>query len=200
MPVPEPAPPRPGLSPPEGDMASEPVPPLLGNPTLGPGWLESTAPALAPPPPAVGGARTEPASSVAPRPTPFRPKPAPAELEPPPTDGGGGTTLLAKSVPRGVPAAPLAFPVPLLVAENDGGGATTLGMPMVGAVEDESERVPVLPGNPAEGGGAITFEPNVAPKPLRVPRGLPPPALAPTAGGGGTTLAASKVPVFEPLE
>jgi hypothetical protein len=179
-------------------MASEPVPPLLGNPTLGPGWLESTAPPLVPPPPAAGGARTAPASSVAPRPTPLRPKPEPVELEPPPTDGGGGTILLASSAPRGLPALPPVLPVPPFVPESEGGGATTLGMPTVGAVEDEGERVPVLPDNPADGGGAITFEPSVAPMPLRVPRGLPPAALAPTAGGGGTTLAASNDP-FPPL-
>jgi hypothetical protein len=89
------------------------------------------------------------------------------------------------------------LPVPPFVPESEGGGATTLGMPMVGAVEDEGERVPVLPDNPAEGGGAITFEPSVAPMPLRVPRGLPAAALA-TAGGGGTMLAASDVP-FPPL-
>lgn len=103
----------------------------------------------------------------------------------------------ASRVPRGLPALPPVLPVPPFVPESEGGGATTLGMPMVGAVEDEGERVPVLPDNPAEGGGAITFEPSVAPMPLRVPRGLPAAALA-TAGGGGTILAASDVP-FPPL-
>ncbi len=48
--VPPPAPPRPGLSPPEGDMASEPVPPL-GKPIWNRAELEITAPALAPLPP-----------------------------------------------------------------------------------------------------------------------------------------------------
>ena len=53
--VPPPAPPRPGLSPPVGDMASEPVLPLLGMPSLEPGWEVITTPALAPLPPLVGG-------------------------------------------------------------------------------------------------------------------------------------------------
>ena len=87
--------------------------------------------------------------------------------------------MLASRVPCGVPAAPPVLPVPPLVPESEGGGATTLGMPMVGAADDESERVPMLPDNPAEGGGATTLEPSVAPMPLRVPRGLPPAALAP---------------------
>jgi hypothetical protein len=49
---------------------------------------------------------------------------------------------------------------------------------------------------PADGGGAITFDPKDAPEPLRVPRGLPPAAPLETAGGGGTTFAASEVPLL----
>src|SRR5579864_4237516 len=123
--LPAPAPPRPGLSPPEGDMASEPLPPLLGSATVEPGWLEITAPALAPLPLLVGGARFLPASSGAPKPVPVRLRPEPAEPEPPPTEGGGGTMLFASSVPRGVPAPPPLLPVPPPAPENDGGGHNT---------------------------------------------------------------------------
>src|SRR5580692_6497171 len=114
MPAPAPAPPRPGFSPPEGDMASEPVAPLLGKPIFGPGWLEITAPALGPLPAVVGGARGAPASNGAPRPVLLRPEP-PARL-------GGGTTLGA---PRD--GADLARTRPALETVVAGGGATTFG-------------------------------------------------------------------------
>ena len=133
-----PAPPRPGLSPPAGDIASEPVPPL-GSPTLEPGWLESTAPALAPLPPVVGGETPVPSSSGAPRPAPLRLRPEPAGPEPPATEGGGGTILLASSVPRGLPAPPPLLPVPPPAPGSEGGGGTTLGVPSVGP-EDQGAR------------------------------------------------------------
>jgi len=167
------------------------LPPLLGSATVEPGWLEITAPALAPLPLLVGGARFLPASSGAPRPAPVRLSPEPAEPEPPPTEGGGGTMLFASSVPRGVPAPPPLLPVPPPAPENDGGGGTILGMPIFGADED-AERVPEPPDTPVEGGGATTLEPSVAPMPLRVPCETPPVLIA--EGGGGTTLAASEVP------
>jgi hypothetical protein len=157
-------------------MASEPVPPLLGKPTLGPGWLEMTAPALAPLPPLVGVARGAPASSGAPRPGPLRPEP-PARL------GGGGTTLFASAV---LPALLLPAPAP----ESEGGGGTTLGAPSAGA-DAGTLRFEVLEEPAIEGGGATTLGAGAAETPLRVPRGRPP---ALTAGGGATTLAASEVP------
>jgi hypothetical protein len=177
-------------------MASEPLLPLLGSPSLEPGWLEITAPALGPLPPLLGGARFEPASRGAPRPAPLRPKPDPVDPEPPPTEGGGGTILFASNVPRGVPAPPPVLPLPRPAPDSEGGGATTFGPPSVGAAEDESDRVPEPPDIPVEGGGAITFGPRVEPMPLRVPCGLP--ALAPTVGGGGTTFAASEVVALPP--
>jgi hypothetical protein len=181
-------------------MASEPLPPVLGIPTLEPGWVEITAPALAPLPPLAGGARFLPTSSEAPRPAPPRLRPEPAGPEPPPTEGGGGTMLFASSVPRAVPKPPPLLPVPPPAPEREGGGGTTLGAPSVGPDEDDAGRIPVLPDTPAEGGGATTFEPRAAPKPLRVPCGMPPAVLAPTAGGGGRTLAASdaRMTPFEP--
>jgi len=68
-----------------------------------------------------------------------------------------------------------------------------LGTPSVGADEDWAGRVPVEPDMPTEGGGATTFVPRVVPTALCTPRGLPLGAFALTAGGGGTTLAASEV-------
>ncbi len=101
--APPPEPPRPGLSPPEGDIAIEPLPPLPGIPTFEPGWDEITIPEpLVFPPSLFGGARTEPESPGPPRPTPFRPEPD--SPGPEPMDGGGGTTLLASCVP--LPEAP----------------------------------------------------------------------------------------------
>src|SRR5271165_126429 len=185
--APPPAPPRPGLSPPEGEIAREPFPPLLGKPTLGPGWLEITAPELAPLPPLLGGARLAPASSGAPRPVPLRPRPKPELAEPPPTAGGGGTMLLASNVPDGTPWPPAMLPVPPPPPDNEGGGGTTAGAG-AGAAR---VRLPMLPEAAVEGGGATTFGPSDVPAPLRVPRGT---ALALTAGGGATTLVASEVP------
>ena len=132
-------PPRPGLSPPEGDIAIEPLPPLPGIPTLEPGWEEITIPEpLVLPPSLLGGARTEPVSPGPPRPTPFRPEAD--NPEPEPMDGGGGTTLLTSSVP--LPEAPeFPEPPPELPPElapelgpeptTDGGGGITLDAPRV---------------------------------------------------------------------
>jgi hypothetical protein len=102
--------------------------------------------------------------------------------------------LFANKVPLGVPVPPAVLPVPPPAPESAGGGGTTLGMPITGAVDDA--RVPVPPDTPVDGGGAITFAPRDAPMPLRLPRGLPPAALALTVGGGGTTLVGSAVPVL----
>lgn len=93
--------------------------------------------------------------------------------------------LLASKVPPAEPLLPPAI---------DGGGGTTLGAPRVGAEDDAIERVPVPPESPAEGGGATTFDPSVAPMPFRVPRGLPPEVFADVVGGGATTFAARVAP------
>jgi hypothetical protein len=154
------------LSPPEGDIAIEPLPPLPGIPTLEPGWDEITTPEpLLLPPSFLGGARTEPESPGPPSPTPFLPEPEPDSPGPEPIDGGGGTTLLASMVP--LPGAP-EFPEP--------------------RPEDAAEPPP----EPATvGGGGITFEaPRVEPCPLPEVE-LP---EAPTEGGGGTTLVESEPP------
>ena len=68
-------------------------------------------------------------------------------------------------------------------------------MPIAGAVDEFSGRVPDPPDTPAVGGGAITLLPSAVPMPLRLPRGLPPAELAAAAGGGGTTLAGSDAAV-----
>jgi len=96
IPVPPPEPPKPGLSPPAGDKARAPGPPLLGRPTFEPGWLETTKPMPgALPPELLGGALTELASNRPPRPEPRLPCPNPEIDGSPVTDGGGGTTLPA---------------------------------------------------------------------------------------------------------
>src|SRR5579863_2797671 len=194
MPAPPPVLPRPGLSPPEGDIASSPLPPLVGNPTFDPGWLEMTAPALDPLPPVAAGAVGTPTSIGAPSPGPLRPEPEPLEPFPLLIEAGGGMTLLATIVPPGAPLPPPLSPVPPPAPESDGGGGTTLGMPRVGAVEAESARFPEPPATPDDGGGAITFEPRDVPAPFRLPRELVP-ELTATEGGGGTTLVASEVPL-----
>jgi hypothetical protein len=100
--------------------------------------------------------------------------------------------LLASRVPVGVPAAPPVCPVPPPAPLSAGGGGTTLGMPIVGAVEDDADRVPDPPATPAVGGGAITVLPIAVPLPLRLPVILPLVPFAATLGGGGTTLAGSE--------
>ena len=101
-----------------------------------------------------------------------------------------------------------------------------LGGPSAGAAAESRVRVPAPPDTPVDGGGAITLEPRAVPAPLRTPCGFPPlpvvltegggaitlelrgtlevlrspPEAAPlTDGGGGTTLAASDVPVPLPV-
>jgi hypothetical protein len=90
--VPLPEPPTPGLSLPDGDMASDPVLPFDGKPIFGPGSLEITAPAELPLPPLFAGGAADPTSIGAPNPEPFLPAPEPTGLDPPPKEGGGGTT------------------------------------------------------------------------------------------------------------
>src|ERR1700691_5639295 len=126
--APPPEPPRPGLSAPAGDIASEPLLPLPGIPTFEPGSDESTTPELSPFPPAPsGGARTEPESPGPPRPEPVRPEPERPEPEPTEGGGGGGMTLLPTD-PPGPPAA--LRPVPeALPEETAGGGGTTSWVP-----------------------------------------------------------------------
>jgi len=187
--VPLPVAPRPGLSAPAGDIASEPAPPLLGNPTFDPGWLERTAPAFASLPPFGGAAAGGTASRDAPRAI-LRSEPDPDGTEAPFTEGGGATTLLGRLVT--VRAGALVL-LPVVLA-NEGGGATTVAIPMVGAADENAERVPVPAARPTDGGGATTL-PRFAPIPLAEPRGLPPAVLAATFGGGGTILAASCDPV-----
>jgi hypothetical protein len=122
---PPPEPPIPGLSPPEGDNASDPFPPFPGRPAFDPGFADRTTAEFSPAPAEVfGGAATEPISPGPPLPKPLLPEPeAPV---PDPTDGGGGTTLLAgKAPPPDVPR-PLKFwPEPEPEPELLGGGGTT---------------------------------------------------------------------------
>ena len=132
--VPPPEPPRPGWSPPEGDVAMEPLPPLVGIPVFQPGCDETTIalPAL-PPPSAFGGASTEPMSPGPPRPEPFLPEPETPVPEP--SEGGGGTTLPVRSVPLPEPLgfpAPAGEPRPAPGPVIKGGGAMTFDPPRVG--------------------------------------------------------------------
>src|SRR5262249_22807324 len=92
IPDPPPEPPIPGLSPPPGDIARDPVPAVPGIPTFDPGSLDTTIPLPFPTPPPSGGATAEPTSSGRPKPFPWLPKPRPPIDVPPPTLGGGGTT------------------------------------------------------------------------------------------------------------
>ena len=96
MPAPLPAPPKPGLSSPDGDMAKEPVSLLLGKPTFAPGWLESTAPALASLPLVAGGTGAVTASAGMPKGKDL----LRFNVELLSTTGGGATTLLAANVLR----------------------------------------------------------------------------------------------------
>src|SRR5580704_862294 len=150
IPEPSPRPPRPGLSPPLGDMASEPLPPFPGNPTVEPGWDDKTIPELSLLPfPPFDGASTDPTSPGPPRPAPFLPLPEPNGVEPPPRPGGGGITLLARVLPLPVPPPPAPPP------ETDGGGGITF-VPgeLFGAPRRAPEDPPAaLPEPPADGGG-----------------------------------------------
>ena len=185
--APPPDPPRPGLSPPEGDMASEPLPPP-GIPTLEPGWDEITIPEPSLLPASLlGGARTEPVSPGPPRPEPFLPEPE--SPEPEPIEGGGGTTLFASSGAR--PEAPeFSLPVgePWFVPEppTDGAGGMTLDAPSPGALPEVE-----LPEPAIDGGGGTIFAVSDSPGAPAALRAV----AEPTVGGGGTTLAARAPPV-----
>lgn len=185
---PPPEPPRPGLSPPEGDIASEPLPPLPGMPTLEPGCADTTIPELSLFPPApLGGARTEPASPGAPSPEPFLPEPETPEPEP--TEGGGGTILLAR--PVAIPLAlPKRFPDAALEADpaTDGGGGTTLELSEAWR-DVPAAAEPFVPDPFTDGGGGTIL----VLVPREVWRDAPdaPPVALEADGGGGTMLAAS---------
>lgn len=65
-----------------------------------------------------------------------------------------------------------------------------LGGPSAGAAAESTVRVPAPPETPVEGGGAITLEPRDTPAPLRMPCRVPLLEVAPTEGGGAITLEA----------
>src|SRR5580692_4706588 len=183
--APPPEPPRPGLSPPEGDIASDPLLPP-GIPTVEPGWEEITTPEPPLlPPPLLGGASADPESPGPPRPVPFLPEP---ESAPEPMDGGGGTTSLARSVP--LPEAP-EFPDPdgEPEAPTDGGGGMTLDAPRDEPLVRVEPAPPVPELEPAidGGGGTTSWVPKSFPMTL-----LTKPELA-CVGGGGTTAAEGSV-------
>ena len=150
----------PGLSPPEGDMASEPLPPLPGMPGLEPGSADKTMPELSLLPPApLGGARADPTSPGPPRPVPFLPEPE--SPEPEPVEGGGGMMLVARrpplpELPEFLLLEPEAVPEP-----TEGGGGTIPEGPMEDPAKFLDED-PEPPGDvlvpDTEGGGGITFE------------------------------------------
>lgn len=169
-PDPPPEPPTPGLSPPAGDIASEPDLAFAGNPTFGPGSFEITTDASTPLPPLAGRAITVPASRGAPSPAPLAPRPEPSAPLPLATVGGGGTTLGVSAGPAEADSGlSRVGPAP----GTAGGGGTTLdaaGGPATG------ERVP---GTPTDGGGGTTL---VASEPPVRDRVLPV-----TVGGGATT-------------
>lgn len=151
MPEPPPEPPMPGLSPPEGDIAREPLPPVPGRARSAPGLVDTTTPELSVFPAAdLGGARGEPISPGAPRPMPALP-----EAEgPEPAVGGGGIMLLANepSFPE-----PMEFRAPFgEPAATLGGGGTmveTFGEDPEYFLNDPEEFDPELL---VEGGGGIT--------------------------------------------
>src|SRR5271170_1183983 len=161
VPMPEPPldPPRPGLLPPAGDRASDPLPPVPGMPGLEPGWVDNITPEFSGFPPApLGGARTEPTSPGPPRPEPFLPEPE--RPEPEPAEGGGGIMLLARRPP--LPAAPeFRMSVPELWPETDGGGGMTFDAPRCALWDrpwDDSPDDAPLPAPENDGGGGITFD------------------------------------------
>lgn len=158
IPEPPPEPPRPGLSPPAGDIASDPLPPVSGLPGLEPGAVDSMTPELSVFPPApLGGARAEPMSPGPPRPEPFLPDPE--RPEPEPAEGGGGIMLVARSPPLPEPPE---FRVALpLWPETDGGGGITFDAPscVPWDLPDGDPLLPVPELAPENaGGGGITFD------------------------------------------
>src|SRR5208283_3460536 len=92
IPEPPPAPPRPGLLLPDGDNASDPLPPLPGMPGAEPGLVDKTTPEFSPLPPPLGGARALPRSPGPPRPLPLLPEPE--RPVPEFAEGGGGIMWL----------------------------------------------------------------------------------------------------------
>ena len=180
---PLPEPPRPGLSPPEGDMARDPLPPVPGMPGLDPGSVDNTTPELSLlPVEPLGGARAEPRSPGPPSPEPLLPEPE--SPGPEPTEGGGGMTLLASRPP---PPEPEEFRVldPWPAVETDGGGGMTPEAPREEPWDRPEDEwgVPVAP-PPTDGGGGITFVASELPEPPEELREVP---AALTDGGGGTT-------------
>jgi hypothetical protein len=193
IPVPAPEPPRPGLSPPAGDRARDPLLPLPGTPGLEPGSPDKTTPELSVVPlAALGGARAEPMSPGAPRPKPFLPEPELTEVE----LGGGGIMLLARRPPL---AEALELLVPVPEAEpgpTDGGGGTMLDEFRFdelarGKFLDDPFAPEVAFDPETDGGGGITLDDDVD-----LPEGEPPrfEVEFPTEGGGGMTLVARDVP------
>ncbi len=182
------------MSPPDGDIASEFLPPVPGIPTVEPGWEEITIPEpLVLPPAPLGGARTEPESPGPPRPEPFLPEPD--SPGPEPIEGGGGTTLLASSVPLPEPPEfpePVDESWPVREPATDGGGGMTPDAP-----SDEPEFLPEAEFEPpTEGGGGTML---VVSEPADAPAGLamvPEAVCEETLGGGGT---ASCVPKSLPM-
>ncbi|PYX09347.1 MAG: hypothetical protein DMG88_06775 [Acidobacteria bacterium] len=75
MPVPPPDPPKPAFSPPDGDKANDPAPPLPGTPILEPGRSDAMIPVPDPVPPLLGGAAMSPTSRAPPNPAPRLPRP-----------------------------------------------------------------------------------------------------------------------------
>jgi hypothetical protein len=183
IPEPPPEPPRPGFSPPEGDMANDALPPVPGTPGLGPGSGERTTPELSVfPAAAFGGAKDEPRS---PNGLPLAFLPDPERFVAEPAVGGGGITLLASSGPPDALEPRPAFPV------RDGAGATTSGAP---GEEPEyflelDPTVAVVFVPETDGGGGTTLESWFGAGWKR-PEGDPPwfERALPTDGGGAITL------------
>jgi len=170
MPLPPPDPPIPGLSPPAGDMAKAPLPPLPGRPTFVPGWLETTTPEALPPLLLLGGAPATPESSGPPSPAPRLPLPWPVIEPPPDSDGGGGTTAVPVPIPPATERC--AEPAPSWTV----GGTTDV--PPRPLIWRAAEALPTC-----TAGGTIWF--------CRSPGPKPGPVLATSiamVGGGATTL------------
>jgi hypothetical protein len=166
------------LSPPAGDIASEPALAFAGNPTLGPGSFEITTDASTPPPPLAGRATTEPASSGAPSPAPLAPRPEPTPPFPFAKVGGRGTTLGVSAGPEEADSGlSRVGPAP----GTAGGGGTTLEAATGAATGERALDIPT------DGGGGTTFLADATGlAPARAPVEVA--ELPETAGGGGRTL------------
>src|SRR6266478_2318122 len=152
IPDPPPEPPSPGLSPPEGDIAKAPLPPLPGMPTFDPGWLERTTPEVLPPPLLLGGAAARPASSAPPNPVPRFPLPGPVIEPPAANDGAGGTTAVPEPIPPAMERCPKPAP-----SRTVGGTTKLLPKPLTVRCSAEVPNCTV--------GGTICFCSWSAPKP-----------------------------------